>query len=191
MQVASLCTACRKEVPKEVAFCSSCGTSNPDFVSSFRCKECAAELASEDTFCPSCGTRNPNSGAKLPRVGFIEAIKLCFSKYGNRTGRATRAEYWWFELFVVGVAFILAVVEEIMGLGTEWRGPLTTLWNLATMCPVWALGARRLHDINKSAWWLLLWFAILIGWIILIVWAIKKGDEGSNKYGPDPQLVAP
>ena len=81
------------------------------------------------------------------------------------------------------VAF--SIVENIAGILTV----LTGVFRLATFIPSFAVGARRLHDINKSGWWLLLWFAILNGWIVLIVWAIKGGDTGPNKYGPDPRQV--
>ena len=64
---------------------------------------------------------------------------------------------------------------------------LSGIFRLATLIRSFALGARRLHDINRSGWWQLLWFAILIGWIILIVWTIKQGVKGPNKYGPDPR----
>ena len=77
----------------------------------------------------------------------------------------------------------LSIVENIAGI----LAVLSGIFRLATFIPSFALGARRLHDINRSGWWQLLWFAILIGWIILIVWAIKQGDKGPNKYGPDPR----
>jgi len=54
------------------------------------------------------------------------------------------------------------------------------------LLPGIAVGARRLHDINKSGFWLFLWFLPIIGWIIMIVWAIKKGDQGDNRFGSDP-----
>ena len=75
----------------------------------------------------------------------------------------------------------LSIVENIAGIPTVLSG----IFRFATLIPSFAVGARRLHDINRSGWWQLLWFAILIGWIILIVWAIKQGDKGPNKYGPD------
>jgi len=52
-----------------------------------------------------------------------------------------------------------------------------------------AVGARRLHDIGKSGWWQLLWFAIVVGWIILWVWAFRQGDRGQNQYGFDPRTT--
>ena len=66
-------------------------------------------------------------------------------------------------------------------------GQLGTLFDLATIIPSISLAVRRLHDINRTGWWLLLLFALVIGWIVLIVWAIKRGDKGPNKYGPEPR----
>ena len=77
----------------------------------------------------------------------------------------------------------LSIVENIAGIPAVLSG----IFRLATLIPSFAVGARRLQDINRSGWWQLLWFAILIGWIILIVWAIKQGDKKPNKYGPDPR----
>ena len=79
----------------------------------------------------------------------------------------------------------LTIVETVSGIANVLSG----IFRLATLIPSLAVGARRLHDINKSGWWLLLMFAILIGWIILIVWAIKQGDKGPNRYGPDPRVT--
>ena len=64
--------------------------------------------------------------------------------------------------------------------------PINALASLALLLPSLAVGARRLHDINKTGWWLLLWLVIIVGWIILIIWAIKKGDGASNRFGSDP-----
>ncbi len=67
----------------------------------------------------------------------------------------------------------------------EWS-PLSSVFSLATLLPGLAVGARRLHDIDKSAWWLLLCFVPVIGWILLLVWAVFEGTKGDNRFGPDP-----
>jgi uncharacterized membrane protein YhaH (DUF805 family) len=61
---------------------------------------------------------------------------------------------------------------------------LGNLFGLATLVPSIAVGARRLHDVNKSGWWQLLVIVPVVGWIILLIWVIKKGDEGENRFGP-------
>jgi uncharacterized membrane protein YhaH (DUF805 family) len=79
--------------------------------------------------------------------------------YANFAGRAPRAEYWWFTLAVVVASFVISIIEGIVGLnGMIWGtyGPLTLLLWLATLVPSIAVGVRRLHDTNRSGWWLLL-----------------------------------
>ncbi len=98
---------------------------------------------------------------------FGESISTCFKKYATFDGRATRSEYWWFFLFTFLVSVALGIVSEM----------LSGLFTLAVLLPSLAVGARRLHDIDKSGWFLLVWFIPIIGWIIMIVWAIQEGKE--------------
>ena len=152
-----------------------------------KCPTCRNNNPAGAQFCGGCGA-NLNSGeasidAELPMVDFGDAISRGFSNYFTFSGRATRAENWWWALFTIIGVVALSIVEIIAGIPAVLSG----IFRLATIIPSFALGARRLHDINRSGWWQLLWFAILIGWIILIVWAIKQGDKGPNKYGPDPR----
>lgn len=102
---------------------------------------------------------------------FGESIKTCFSKYATFEGRASRSEFWWFALFTFLASAVLGIVSE----------PLSGLFSLAVLLPSLAVGARRLHDINKSGWLLLLWLIPIIGWIILIFWAIQESVE-PNQY---------
>ena len=92
-------------------------------------------------------------------------------------------------MFTVLSGIVLAVVDTLTGTMGMFgdSGLLGQLFEIAVLVPSLALGARRLHDINRTGWWLLLLFVLVIGWIVLIVWAIKRGDEGPNKYGPDPR----
>ncbi len=151
------------------------------------CPTCDNENPADARFCGGCGA-NLNLGeasiyAELPMVGFGDAISRGFTNYFTFSGRATRAENWWWVLFTIIGVVALSIVENIAGIPTVLSG----IFCLATLMPSLALVARRLHDINRSGWWQLLWFAILIGWIILIVWTIKQGFKGPNKYGPDPR----
>ena len=128
-------------------------------------------------------------------VSFQNAVGLGFQHYFDFKGRSTRSEYWWWLLFVVLAGIALTIVD--MGIGTfnyeSGDGLLSGLFKLATLIPGLALGARRLHDINKSAWWLLMWLSFLriipmiIPVIVLLVWAARQGDNGTNRYGPDPR----
>ena len=124
-------------------------------------------------------------------VSFQNAVGLGFQHYFDFKGRSTRSEYWWWLLFVVLAGIALTIVD--MGIGTfnyeSGDGLLSGLFKLATLIPGLALGARRLHDIDKSAWWLLMWlsFLLIIPVIVLLVWAARQGDNGTNRYGPDPR----
>lgn len=102
---------------------------------------------------------------------FGESISTCFSKYAAFDGRASRSEYWWWFLFTFLVSLATGMVSEMV----------SGLFSLGVLLPSLAVGARRLHDTDRSAWFLLLWFVPLIGWIILIVWAIQEGKE-PNRY---------
>ena len=109
-------------------------------------------------------------------MNFVDAVKQCFTKYVGFEGRARRSEYWWWVLFVVVVSVVL---------GTVRAGMLGNLFSLATLLPSLAVGARRLHDIGKSGWWQLVALIPLIGWILLIYWAVQP-SEGDNAHGPAP-----
>ena len=113
-------------------------------------------------------------------MNFVDSIKLGFSNYVNFTGRACRSEYWYWILFV----FIGFVVAEIIDALTG-KPIFYTLFSLAVIIPNIAIGVRRLHDLDRSGWWLLLSFIPLVGAIILIIWFCGKGTDGPNRFGPD------
>ena len=89
-------------------------------------------------------------------ISFIGAIKLGFQRYFDFSGRSTRAEYWWWVLFTFLAAIVLTIVDNILGTNSEdgGGGLITGLWGLATFIPGLAVTIRRLHDINKSGWWI-------------------------------------
>ena len=163
-----------------------------------KCQTCGNDNPENAQFCGGCGVSLSAStptdvgidAAELPMVDFGTAVKLGFQRYVDFSGRSTRAEYWWWGLFTVVASLALFIADNLTGNSSTfgWLGGLLdTLFTLATIIPSLALGVRRLHDINRTGWWLLLWFVLVIGWIVLIVWAIERGDEGPNKYGPDPR----
>ena len=112
------------------------------------------------------------------RIGFIQAIQLGFQNYANFSGRSNRSEYWWWTLFVVVIYFALNFFGAIVPL----IGIVTSLFGLVTLLPGLALGARRMHDLDKSAWYLLLWLLPIIGWIWFLILACQRGTEGPNKH---------
>ena len=108
-------------------------------------------------------------------------IKLCLTqKYADFSGRAGKAEFWWFFLFNLIVNIIGELVDGMLG-----NQILGMLLSLAILVPGLAVGARRLHDINKSGWWQLIALTI-IGIFVLIFWWIQDSEAGSNQYGPNP-----
>jgi uncharacterized membrane protein YhaH (DUF805 family) len=118
-------------------------------------------------------------------MNFLEAIRSGFRKYATFSGRAVRSEYWFWALFTaVGLAATALLDSAIFGYHPG-PTPFKVLFEVATLLPSLAVAARRLHDTDRTAWWLLL-FLTLIGAIALIVWYCEKGTPGPNRFGPDP-----
>ncbi len=113
-------------------------------------------------------------------------------KYVVFSGRARRKEYWVFVLISSIVVVFLSVIDEMMGwtLGED-EGFLSTLYGVAVIIPSIAVTLRRLHDTDRSGWWVLIGLIPLIGVIILLVYMILKGNEGDNRFGPDPKAETP
>jgi uncharacterized membrane protein YhaH (DUF805 family) len=118
-------------------------------------------------------------------MGFGQAIAACLSKYADFQGRAARPEYWWFALFNA-LADILASIldKDVIGYPV-----LQVIVALALIIPAVAVGVRRLHDTDRSGWWLLVVFVPLIGGVALLVWFCFKGTAGDNRFGPAPQAA--
>lgn len=124
---------------------------------------------------------------------FGQAVKSCFNQYCGFKGRASRAEFWWFTLFTAIVGFVLGFVDGLLFTSTENAFfallGFSGLFRLGVFLPALAVTARRLHDTGKSAWWMLLYLTI-IGGIVVFIFTLLRGNEGSNKYGEDPYAVA-
>jgi uncharacterized membrane protein YhaH (DUF805 family) len=110
---------------------------------------------------------------------FTQSVKrnMTTGAYAQITGRASRSEYWWFVLFTA-IASAAAGTLDILLPGDL----LQSLLSIAIFIPGIALGIRRMHDIGKSGWWLLIGLIPIIGWIVLIVWLATKSDAGSNQW---------
>lgn len=124
---------------------------------------------------------------------FGQAVKSCFNQYCGFKGRASRAEFWWFTLFTAIVGFVLGFVDGLLFTSTENAFfallGFSGLFRLGVFLPGLAVTARRLHDTDKSGWWMLLYLTI-IGGIVVFIFTLLRGNEGSNKYGEDPYAVA-
>jgi uncharacterized membrane protein YhaH (DUF805 family) len=115
-----------------------------------------------------------------------QAVCICMSKYVTFAGRASRAEFWYWELFIVVVG------GGLLGLGllTSFGFPLF-LFDLVTISPTLAVIIRRLHDTNHSGWSILVTFVPAVGIVLMIIWLCRRGTYGSNQFGPSPAEQAP
>lgn len=144
-------------------------------------------------------------------MSFIESIRTVLSKYAVFNGRARRSEFWWYYLALMIVESVLYFVLVVPGLtafttatmeaslagtaapampGSLAAGQLImSLVALALLLPTLGVSVRRLHDTDRSGFWVLLGLIPLVGTIILIVWWASAGTPGPNQYGPDPKVV--
>lgn len=126
---------------------------------------------------------------------FVGAIKTCLSKYAAFTGRARRPEFWWFVLFAVLGGAVCNLLDSIlfgapmagagmsMSIGMHTASPISSLFNLALLVPGLAVGARRLHDTDRTGWWQLIHFLPLVGQVVLIVLFCQRGTPEPNRFG--------
>ncbi len=112
-------------------------------------------------------------------------------QYADFNGRARRKEYWMFVLFNIIFASVAIILDNLFGIAMKGigYGPLYGLYLLAIIIPSIAVGVRRLHDIGKSGWMMLISFIPLIGVIWLLVLFVTDGNPGENEYGPNPKEV--
>jgi uncharacterized membrane protein YhaH (DUF805 family) len=115
---------------------------------------------------------------------FQDSVRKCFNDYAKFSGRAARPELFWFYLFLFVGNSVLGLLDGAVFPGeTRVFGPL---FSLATFIPALAVSARRLHDIGKTAWWLLIGLIPVVGFLVLLYFYIQRGEEGANEYGPPP-----
>lgn len=114
-------------------------------------------------------------------MGFGQAISSGFSNYVNFSGRACRSEYWYWILFIIIADIVAGIIDYAIGVQV-----VTSLFGLATILPNLAVAIRRLHDLDRTGWWIFIGLIPLVGWIILIIWYCTRGTNGPNRWGPDP-----
>lgn len=117
---------------------------------------------------------------------FIEALTR---KYATFAGRARRKEYWYFILFYCIAIIALVVVDGLAGTFSEEAeiGLFSGLFILATIVPSIAVTVRRLHDTDRSGWWVLINFVPFLGALVLFVFAVLDSQPGENRFGPNPK----
>ena len=132
----------------------------------------------------------PHVARPAHMMSFMDATKSCLQQYVGFSGRASRSEYWFaylsFIVAVVGMliltiisAFIIDVLATLMGL-------LTFGLYIGGFLPLLAVSVRRLHDLGKSGWMMLVVFIPFVGGILLLVWFVSDGEAANNAYGPVP-----
>jgi uncharacterized membrane protein YhaH (DUF805 family) len=117
-------------------------------------------------------------------MNFQEATQSGFQNYVNFQDRAQRSAYWYWVLFAFIVGTVANILDTVIFRG--WFSPLSILTTLVLILPGIAVSVRRLHDMDRSGWWMLLLFIPIVGAIILIIWFCMRGTAGSNRFGPDP-----
>jgi uncharacterized membrane protein YhaH (DUF805 family) len=111
-----------------------------------------------------------------------------FRNFANFGDRARRTEYWMFTLVNVVVAFLLGIVDGIAGFGHgAGIGLLGGIYSLVVFIPSLAVTVRRLHDTNRSGWWVLVGIIPILGWLALLYFLVSEGQRGGNEYGLDPK----
>lgn len=120
----------------------------------------------------------------------MEWATLPLKRYAEFNGRSRRKEYWMFVLLTFGLYIVAAIIDGILGLGGSVAGaygPLMLIVALGLLVPSIAVGIRRLHDLDKSGWWLLIGLVPIVGPIVLIVFFVMEGTRGPNRFGLDPK----
>ena len=116
-------------------------------------------------------------------MNFQTSVKTCFNKYAAFSGRASRSEYQFFVLFGILGGIISAIIDTmILGYSAELNRPINLIFSVALILPSISVATRRLHDLNESGWWQLLWFTI-IGGILIIIWHATEGTNKNNSHG--------
>ena len=121
------------------------------------------------------------------RVNPVQAITSVFRRYFEFHGRSMRSEFWWFILFYLVVSIVIAAPAGALREDGGILYGLYGLFILASLIPYLAVAVRRLHDRNRTGWWLLLTFVPFGGFVLIYWWALP-GDPGPNRYGPPPTV---
>ena len=134
-------------------------------------------------------------------MSVFEWMTLPYRRYAEFSGRSRRKEYWLFVLFY----FVLsAVIDGVFGKPVSQSGPfgfhygiwlakgtpgywVSMVVSLGSIIPSIAVQVRRLHDVDRSGWWMLLWFVPVLGWTVMLVFLCLDGTRGGNSYGFDPK----
>ena len=164
----------------------------------FRCPHCgkisegpARYIGTEDN-CPFCGRRfrlTATCDVPASTPNCLMCYFGMFGQYFSFRGRTRRRELWWAFLFNTIVSFVVAFLDGFVFSGYDshkYGGLLIGIYMLVSFLPLLALQVRRLHDTNKSGWWVLLSLMPVLN-IAYLVWLVTDGDKGVNRFGKDPK----
>ncbi|GIF63442.1 DUF805 domain-containing protein [Asanoa ishikariensis] len=128
-------------------------------------------------------------------MSFTDSIKAVLTNYVGFSGRARRSEYWWFVVFSILVNVVARILDSVLfDTTTSGTGIIGGIVGLALFLPGLAVAIRRLHDTDRSGWWVLLALIPIIGAIVLIVFMAGDSKPGTNRFGANPKeqgAVAP
>lgn len=151
--------------------------------------EASAQYAGTEDNCPSCGKR-----FKLVAMSDSASSSNClmcyfgmFKRYVGFRGRSPRREFWWAMLFHTITTVIIAFIDGFVFSGyRDPQGLLVQIYFFASLLPLFAVQVRRLHDTNKSGWWVLLSLVPVLN-IVYVVWLATDSDKGDNRFGENPK----
>lgn len=125
-------------------------------------------------------------------MSFTAAVRSALSQYVGFGGRARRSEYWWFFLFGLLVSIVTSILDMVLGTNFEnsSNGLFNLIAGLAFLLPSLAVAVRRLHDTDRSGWWILIGLIPILGAIVLLVFFVQDGTPGPNRFGPSPKYDA-
>jgi uncharacterized membrane protein YhaH (DUF805 family) len=118
---------------------------------------------------------------------FGEAVTSGFEHYAKFDGRASRPAFWWWFLFVI----LVGIAADIIGVAIHSVALTSGIVSLALLLPNLSVSIRRLHDTDRSGWWVLIALIPLIGFIVLLIFYLQDSDPGENKHGPPMNSAAP
>ena len=133
-----------------------------------------------------------SSGRPAHIMSFTDAVQnVVMNNYANWDGRASRSEYWWFNLFNLIINIVTDVIDSSLGMGmiAYGVGYAGFIALLALLLPSIGVSVRRLHDLGKSGWWLLIAIIPIVNFIgifVILVFTLMEGEKQPNQYGNVP-----
>ena len=112
-------------------------------------------------------------------MNFTESIQTCYKKFFDFSGRASKSEYWWFQLYQIIIYALSLIFQSDLAL-------LFSIVVIANLLPIYAAAVRRIHDSNKSGWFVLLSFIPIIGLYVFVL-LVQDGSKGKNRFGAKPK----